>query len=87
MQKPEMVVLDIGWLDVKGTLRYVFENIGCQFISHTYINAPSAGPYHVHPDDCWIFYKDRGKVLKTWSYFKINNCSYPIKLISQHLKK
>ena len=32
-----------------------------------YINAPSAGPYHCHPVDCWRFYPDAGDALKRWA--------------------
>lgn len=140
--KNEMVVLDVGGLNVNGTLRNIFENIGCKFISldiqedrsvdiavkqfdsfpfqdnyfdivistscfehdamfwitfremsrvvksggYLYTNVPSAGPYHAYPDDCWRFYKDYGTALETWSHFKINNTSYPVKLISQHFE-
>jgi SAM-dependent methyltransferase len=32
-----------------------------------YINAPSSGPYHAHPVDCWRFYKDSWKALENWA--------------------
>ena len=31
-----------------------------------YLNAPSNGPYHAHPVDCWRFYKDAGQALVKW---------------------
>ncbi len=32
-----------------------------------YINAPSNGPFHQHPTDCWRFYLDAGVALAKWS--------------------
>jgi ubiquinone/menaquinone biosynthesis C-methylase UbiE len=32
-----------------------------------YINAPSTGPYHAYPVDCWRFYPDADKALQTWA--------------------
>lgn len=32
-----------------------------------YLNAPSAGPFHRYPVDCWRFYPDSGKALVTWA--------------------
>jgi predicted SAM-dependent methyltransferase len=32
-----------------------------------YINAPSAGPYHGYPGDCWRFYKDSWTALAKWA--------------------
>jgi len=32
-----------------------------------YINAPSAGPYHGYPGDCWRFYKDSWSALAKWA--------------------
>ena len=32
-----------------------------------YINAPSNGPYHFYPVDCWRFYPDAGNALKEWA--------------------
>lgn len=34
---------------------------------YIYINAPSSGPYHGYPDDCWRFQKDAYKALSTWN--------------------
>ncbi len=31
-----------------------------------YINAPSGGPYHGYPRDCWRFYEDAWKALSDW---------------------
>ena len=31
-----------------------------------YINAPSNGPYHRCPTDCWRFYPDSGLALQNW---------------------
>lgn len=32
-----------------------------------YLNAPSNGPYHRYPVDCWRFYPDSGGALVTWA--------------------
>lgn len=32
-----------------------------------YINAPSNGPFHRHPVDCWRFYLDSGEALARWA--------------------
>ena len=32
-----------------------------------YINAPSTGPYHAYPVDCWRFYPDADKALQAWA--------------------
>ena len=32
-----------------------------------YINAPSNGPYHRYPVDCWRFYPDSGVALEKWA--------------------
>ena len=32
-----------------------------------YLNAPSNGPYHAYPVDCYRFYPDSGKALAKWS--------------------
>ena len=34
-----------------------------------YLNAPSNGPYHTYPVDCYRFYPDSGKALAKWSNF------------------
>ena len=34
---------------------------------YIYINAPSAGPYHTHPVDCWRFYADSWAALAKWA--------------------
>ena len=46
-----------------------------------YINAPSSGPYHGFPGDCWRFYKDSWKALETWA---IEN-KYSIKLVETYI--
>lgn len=46
-----------------------------------YINAPSAGPYHGYPGDCWRFYKDSWKALETWG----NKNNYSIELIETYI--
>jgi len=43
---------------------------------YIYINAPSAGPYHGYPGDCWRFYKDSWKALEQWG----NENGFSIKL-------
>ncbi|MEM5437855.1 class I SAM-dependent methyltransferase [Paraburkholderia diazotrophica] len=32
-----------------------------------YMNAPSNGPFHRYPVDCWRFYPDSGRALVTWA--------------------
>lgn len=32
-----------------------------------YINAPSNGPFHQYPVDCWRFYPDSGRALAAWA--------------------
>ena len=47
-----------------------------------YINAPSAGPYHGYPGDCWRFYADSWAALAEWcpkakivqTYVEVNGC-------------
>ena len=34
-----------------------------------YLNAPSNGPYHAHPGDCWRFYLDAGDALVNWAKY------------------
>ena len=33
---------------------------------YIYLNAPSTGPYHGYPGDCWRFYKDAYPALASW---------------------
>ena len=41
-----------------------------------YLNAPSNGPYHAFPVDCYRFYPDSGEALAKWSnYKKLNTIS------------
>jgi SAM-dependent methyltransferase len=48
---------------------------------YIYICAPSAGPYHGHPGDCWRFYADSWKALEKWS---IQN-KYNITLVESYI--
>ncbi len=48
---------------------------------YIYINAPSAGPYHAHPGDCWRFYADSWKSLEKWA--KRNN--YDVELVETYI--
>ena len=32
-----------------------------------YMSAPTNGPYHRHPVDCWRFYPDAGRALTRWA--------------------
>ena len=34
-----------------------------------YLNAPSNGPYHLHPVDCYRFYPDSGNALIKWANY------------------
>lgn len=38
----------------------------CKSGGFIYINAPSTGPYHSYPVDCWRFYKDSWQSLAKW---------------------
>jgi len=48
-----------------------------------YINAPSNGPYHAHPQDNWRFYIDSWKALEKWA--KRNNQN--INLVESYIDK
>jgi predicted SAM-dependent methyltransferase len=50
---------------------------------YIYINAPSAGPYHAHPVDCWRFYADSWKALQRWA--KMNK--YEVELVETYVQK
>jgi len=40
-----------------------------------YINAPSDGPFHRYPVDCWRFYPDSGVALQNWGKRSGYNCA------------
>ncbi len=46
-----------------------------------YLNAPSTGPYHAYPIDCWRFQKDSYKALETWA----NYSNYKIELVESYI--
>jgi hypothetical protein len=48
---------------------------------YIYVNAPSTGPYHGYPGDCWRFYKDSWKALEKWG---LRN-NYKIKLVESYI--
>jgi SAM-dependent methyltransferase len=48
-----------------------------------YINAPSDGPYHGFPGDCWRFYADSWKGLAKWG----NKNGHNIQLIESYVDK
>lgn len=48
---------------------------------YIYINAPSSGPYHGYPGDCWRFYADAGKALTKWA----NKNNYNIRLVETYI--
>jgi SAM-dependent methyltransferase len=48
---------------------------------YIYINAPSSGPYHGHPGDCWRFYKDSWDALQKWG---VEN-KYNVKLLKSYI--
>lgn len=50
---------------------------------YIYINAPSGGPYHACPQDCWRFYADSWKSLERWA---IRN-NYNIVLLESHIDR
>jgi hypothetical protein len=48
-----------------------------------YIMAPSCGPYHPCPVDCWRFYPGAGKALEAWS----RKMGHPAELIYSHISE
>lgn len=48
---------------------------------YIYINAPSQGPYHPYPVDCWRFKNDAYKALETWAKYN----KYNINLIESYV--
>jgi len=48
-----------------------------------YINAPSTGPYHMFPGDCWRFYADSWKGLAKWA----NKNGHNIQLVESYIDK
>jgi SAM-dependent methyltransferase len=48
-----------------------------------YIQAPSSGPYHPCPVDCWRFYPGSGTALEKWS----ERMGDPVKLIYSHISE
>lgn len=46
-----------------------------------YINAPSRGPYHKYPVDCWRFYLDAGEALKNWA----NRNGYTLEIVETYM--
>ena len=42
-----------------------------------YVSAPSNGPYHGHPGDCWRFYADAPKALADWATL----CGHTLELV------
>lgn len=135
--KRDRVVVDLGGMDVNGSLRGYYESKGVRFISvdqephpsvdvvcrsgqplpfdddsmhavistscfehdplfwltfremcriiknhgFIYINAPSSGPYHGYPGDCWRFYKDAAKALVQWSAMPFEGRSYTLRVV------
>jgi SAM-dependent methyltransferase len=57
----------------------------CRIVKPTgyiYVNAPSAGPYHMYPGDNWRFYSDAGQALAYWSGKQISDEKiFPVKVI------
>jgi len=49
------------WLSFLEICRVIKEN------GVVYINAPSNGPYHTYPIDCWRFYPDAALALAQWA--------------------
>ena len=52
---------EMFWLTFLEMVRLVKPN------GYIYICAPSTGPYHGYPGDCWRFYKDSWKALAAWA--------------------
>jgi len=48
-----------------------------------YINAPSNGPYHAYPLDCWRFYLDSWKALLMWA----GKNGYTLELVNHYIDK
>lgn len=132
-----MVVVDLGGMNVNGSLRGYYESKGIRFISvdqsphrsvdvvcragsplpfednsmdavvstscfehdpcfwltfremcrviknhgFVYINAPSSGPYHGYPGDCWRFYKDAAQSLAQWSGMEFEGKRYSMRVV------
>ena len=61
----------------------------CRIVKPTgyiYVNAPSAGPYHMYPGDNWRFYSDAGHALAYWSGKQISDEKiFSVKLL-KHLQ-
>jgi len=53
--------IEMFWLTVQESLR-VLKPYGL-----LYVNAPSEGPWHRHPVDCWRFLPDSGSALVSWA--------------------
>ena len=66
---------DFFWLSFSEALR-VLKPTGL-----LYINAPSNGPYHRYPVDCWRFYPDSGVALQKWG----NRCGYECTLLESFI--
>ena len=66
---------DFFWLSFNEALR-VLKPAGL-----LYINAPSNGPYHRYPVDCWRFYPDSGVALQNWG----NRCGYDCALLESFI--
>ena len=47
---------------------------------YIYIDAPSAGPFHAHPVDCWRFYPQAGLALQKWA----ERQGYSVKLVETY---
>lgn len=48
---------------------------------YIYINAPSAGPYHGYPGDCWRFYEDSWSGLIKWA----NKLGYKMVIVETYI--
>jgi len=65
------------WLTFQEMCRVIKPN------GYIYIQAPSIGPYHAHPIDCWRFYEDSWKSLDMWA----KHLKYDINLIESYIDK
>lgn len=63
------------WLTFKEMCRVVKTH------GYIYIQAPSIGPYHAHPIDCWRFYADSWKGLEMWG----KHLEYNISLVESYI--
>lgn len=78
MSDPYLIPAPRGWFDAAVSTS-TFEHVEFPWLLFlemvrvvkpgglVYINAPSNGPYHRHPVDCWRYYLDAGQAFAKWA--------------------